>query len=194
MVNMKLSGILTIGMLLLPWPMAVPMELAGGDCEPKSFYGAFCDESETRVTLPEDHASGFYYSWELRLAKLAGADPVKDSEELLTTKIRAFIKRRAKCITCDSINLKKDDMDYFSMCIALGSWDFVNRAINLWDWPMNGITDKMGRSLADVVYEEYIHYRRVGGDRATKLLEIYKACRAKGAKHIKVDPSGLTGR
>lgn len=168
-----------------------PLDMPNITCgKTKADYSSLCSDSETKDTLPENHPSGFHYKYELRLALLAKADPVNDSDEDLTKKINNYIKTCATSIVCDSVNLKKSDLDLFKMSIALGSFDFLEKAVELYDWPMNEVGKNDNKSILDYIYEDYLFYKKAtpNGSRPADLLKLYKLSKSKGAKHHSVTP------
>ena len=160
----------------------------------KVAYARICSDTESREPLPANHPSGFYYKWELDLLLLAGVDYTKDSDEIMTAKIKRFLNTCAKYIICDSINLKKYDIDYFRLLVAIGATDVTNKAIELWGWPLNDIKDNDGKSVLDYVYDEYVYYKKgdANSGRAKELKKLYKLCKANGATHYKVAPVDLS--
>lgn len=167
-----------------------PMEMPNITCgKTKADYSQLCTESETRKTLPDNHPSGFYYRYELVLAKLAKADPVNDSDEDLTKKINHYIKSCSKFIVCDSVNLKTPDIDLFKMSVAIGSFDFLEKAVALYSWPLNEVDKKDNKSILDYIYDEYVYYVKKGEKIRTEgLAKLYKAVNDQGGKHHSVTP------
>jgi hypothetical protein len=150
-------------------------------------YADLCVRLENKETLPNTDISGLYYLYEKILGQYAKTDINKDGEDLYIFKILAYVNKSSKIMLCDSSFTKKEKIDLLKIAIATSDWDFIEKAIDIYKWPLNdvGSSDKM--TIVDFVYDDIDFYTRnnKSGERLTNLVKWYNSLKIAGARHHK---------
>jgi|GEM_PF-3717674 len=165
-----------------------PPEIPDYKCEEKfERYASLCVNLENKSLLDESDPSGLYYKYEKILADYAKADINRDGEDLFIKKVNAYITKCSKTMLCDSSFTKKEKIDLLKVAVATSDWDFIEKAIDIYKWPLNDIgpLDKM--TILDFVYEDIDFYKKNNktGERLTNLTKYYNSLKNAGAKHSK---------
>ena len=169
-----------------------PPEIPDYKCESDyRRYAALCVTLENKSTLEDDDPSGLYYKYEKILADYAKADINKDGDDLFVKKINAYVNKCSKTIVCDPSISNKKQIDLLKLAVATIDWEFLERAVKIYKFPLNdiGTNDKM--TILDFIYEDIEYYRKnnPSSSTLTELKKYYNIYKDAGAKHSKL-PSG----
>lgn len=164
-----------------------PPEIPDYKCEPKlTGYGKLCRVLEYNTTI-EDDDSPYSYEYEVELARLAKADYEKDGDALFIKKINAYVTTCAKNLVCDTIRTNKEEISLLKVAVATSNWEYVERSIKVFKYPIDIVDEKDKMNILDFVFEEYTFYKKTfpGSEKEKKLKEIYHFIKQAGGKHSK---------
>ena len=151
-------------------------------------YASLCVTFENKSTLDEDDPSGLYYKYEKILADYAQADLSKDNEDIFIKKINAYVQKCSKNIVCDPAISNKKQIDLLKLAVATIDWEFLDKAVNIYKFPLNdiGINDNM--TILDFIYEDIEYYTKNNPSSSTlaELKKFYGIYKNAGAKHHKI--------
>ena len=166
-----------------------PPEIPDYKCEDNfQRYAALCVALEYKNTLPEDDESGLYYHYEKILAGFAKADINKDGDTLFIKKVNKYITTCSKKIICDTVRSEKKKIDLLKVAVATLNWEFLDKAVNVYKFPLKevGSIDKM--TILDFIYEDIQYYTKQdpNGSTIKELKKYYNIFKNSGAIHSKL--------
>lgn len=129
-------------------------------CEKKKLgYAILCRALESN-RLVDDEESLYTYEYEQELARLAKADYEKDSEELYVKKVNAYVTQCSCCLICDTIRTAKKNISLLKVAVATGNYDFFQRAIRVYHYPLDVVDEEDGMNIMDYVYEDLEYWKK----------------------------------
>ena len=153
-------------------------------------YAELCLCLERKTPLENNDPSGLYYKYEKILAEYAKANLNKDSEDLFIKKINAYVTKCSDMLICDSNFAKKDKISLLKLAVATSDWEFIDKAVNIYKFPLNDIGTSDNMTILDFVYEDisfYIKTKRKG-ERLDNLYKYYELLKKSGARHHQIKP------
>jgi hypothetical protein len=150
-------------------------------------YAALCVTCENKSTLDDNDSSGLYYKYEKELGNLSYADLNKDDDELFICKIATFINKSSTNILCDPSISNKKQISILKLAVATIDWEFLNKAILIYNYPLNIIETKDSMTILDFIYEDFLYYQKYNPSSTTniELKKYYNLYKSKGARHHK---------
>ncbi len=150
-------------------------------------YAKLCVVCENKSTLDDNDSSGLYYKYEKELANLANADLNKDDEELFISKIATFINKSSTNILCSPSISHKKQLSILKLAVATIDWEFLSKAILVYNYPLNIIETIDSMTILDFIYDDIQYYQKnnPGTTTIVELKKIYNLYKSKGARHHK---------
>jgi len=163
------------------------------DCECEDYYQMYaplCLSLERQRQLDESDPSGLFYEYEKELARLAKADLNKDGEELFIKKIIKYVTTCSKKMICDTAVIKKEQIDMLKVAVAVRDWEFIERGVTIYKWPLNDIGPIDQMTILDFIYNDIEYYRtnRPNDSTVADLNKMYLLIKNAGGKHNKFKP------
>lgn len=163
------------------------------DCECEDYYQMYaplCLSLERQRQLDESDPSGLFYEYEKELARLAKADLNKDGEDLFIKKINKYVTTCSKKMICDTAVIKKEQIDLLKVAVAVRDWEFIERAVTIYKWPLNDIGPIDQMTILDFIYNDIEYYKsnRPNDSTVADLNKMYLLIKNAGGKHNKFKP------
>lgn len=156
-------------------------------------YAELCLALERITSLDENDYSGLSYKYEKDLANYAKANINKDGEDLFILKVSAYLSKCSKQLICNSNFAKKEKIDLLKLGVATSDWDFLDKTLEIYKYPLNDIGSIDSMTILDFLYEDIIFYKKTNrtGTRLASLNKYYQLFKKAGARHYKY-PSTTT--
>ncbi len=156
-------------------------------------YAELCLALERKTSLDENDSSGLSYKYEKDLANYAKANINKDGEDLFILKVSAYLSKCSKQLICNSNFAKKEKIDLLKLGVATSDWDFLDKTLEIYKYPLNDIGSIDSMTILDFLYEDIIFYKKTNrtGTRLASLNKYYQLFKKAGARHYKY-PSTTT--
>ncbi|MFY7992532.1 MAG: hypothetical protein ACOVP4_04490 [Bacteriovoracaceae bacterium] len=165
-----------------------PPEIPDYKCEDNfQRYAPLCLSLERQRQLDESDPSGLFYEYEKELARLAKADINKDGEELFIKKINKYVTTCSKIMICDTAVIKKEQIDMLKVAVAVRDWEFIERGVTIYKWPLNDIGPIDQMTILDFIYNDIEYYRsnRPNDSSVANLKKMYLLIKNAGGSHSK---------